>query len=44
MIWPAFKMTLRLRLPSTGLAALGLVAVLLIVGALFRRSGIPSES
>ncbi len=39
MIWPAFKMTLRLRLPSTGLAALGLVAVLLIVGALFPAVG-----
>ena len=39
MIWPAFKMTLRLRLPSTGLAALGLVAVLLLVGALFPAVG-----
>lgn len=39
MIWPAFKMTLRQRLPSTALAALGLVAVLLIVGALFPAVG-----
>jgi ABC-2 type transport system permease protein len=39
VIWPAFKMTLRLRLPSTSVAALGLVAVLLIVGALFPAIG-----
>jgi ABC-2 type transport system permease protein len=39
MSWPAFTMTLRLRLPSTGLAALGLVAVLLAVGALFPAVG-----
>jgi ABC-2 type transport system permease protein len=37
--WPAFTMTLRLRLPSTGFAALGLVAVLLAVGALFPAVG-----
>jgi ABC-2 type transport system permease protein len=35
----AFAMTLRLRLPSTGFAALGLVAVLLAVGALFPAVG-----
>jgi ABC-2 type transport system permease protein len=39
MSWPAFAMTLRLRLPSTGFAALGLVAVLLVVGALFPAVG-----
>ncbi len=39
MSWPAFTMTLRLRLPSTGFAALGLVAVLLAVGALFPAVG-----
>jgi hypothetical protein len=39
VIWPPFKMTLRLRLPSTGLTALGLIAVLLIVGALFPAVG-----
>jgi ABC-2 type transport system permease protein len=36
---PAFAMALRLRLPSTGFAALGLVAVLLAVGALFPAVG-----
>ena len=36
---PAFRMTLRLRLPSTGLAALGLVTVLLVIGALFPAVG-----
>jgi ABC-2 type transport system permease protein len=39
VIWPAFKMTLRLRLLSTALASLGLAAVLLIVGALFPAVG-----
>jgi ABC-2 type transport system permease protein len=38
-MWPAFTMTLRLRRTSTGLAAAGLVAVLLIVGALFPAVG-----
>jgi ABC-2 type transport system permease protein len=37
--WPAFKLALRLRLPSTGSAAIGLVAVLLAVGALFPAVG-----
>jgi len=37
--WPAFKMALRLRLPSTGSAAFGLIAVLLAVGALFPAVG-----
>ena len=39
MSWPVFKMALRLRLPSTGYAAIGLVAVPLIVGALFPAVG-----
>jgi len=39
MSCPAFVMTLRLRLSSTGFAALGLVAVLLAVGALFPAVG-----
>lgn len=39
MIWPAFEMTLRLRRTSTGFAALGLVAAILIVGALFPAVG-----
>jgi ABC-2 type transport system permease protein len=37
--WPAVKMTVRLRLVSTATAALGLVAVLLAVGALFPAVG-----
>ena len=39
MSWPVFKMALRLRLPSTASAAVGLVAVLLVVGALFPAVG-----
>jgi ABC-2 type transport system permease protein len=36
---PAFKLALRLRLPATGSAALALVAVLLVVGALYPAVG-----
>ena len=36
---PAFTLALRQRLPATGSAALGLVAVLLVVGALFPAVG-----
>jgi ABC-2 type transport system permease protein len=39
MSWPTLKMTLRLRLLSTGSAAFGLIAVLLAVGALFPAVG-----
>ena len=39
MSGPVFKLALRLRLRSTGAAAAGLVAVLLIVGALFPAVG-----
>lgn len=39
MSWPTFKLTLRLRLPSAGSAAIGLVAVQLAVGALFPAIG-----
>jgi ABC-2 type transport system permease protein len=37
--WPAVKMTLRLRLVSTGSVAVGLIAVLVAVGALFPAVG-----
>jgi ABC-type transport system involved in multi-copper enzyme maturation permease subunit len=37
--WPTLKMTLRLRLASTGSAAFGLIAVLVAVGALFPAVG-----
>ncbi len=39
MSWPAAWITLRLRLPSTVLAAIGLVAVMAAVGALFPAVG-----
>lgn len=39
MSGPAFKLALRLRLLTTGFAAVGLVAVLLMVGALFPTVG-----
>jgi ABC-2 type transport system permease protein len=39
MSWPAFKITLRLRLPSAISAAVGLIAVQLAVGALFPAVG-----
>lgn len=39
MTWPAFRLTLRLRLVSTGASAFGLVAVLIAVGALFPAVG-----
>jgi ABC-2 type transport system permease protein len=37
--WPAFKLELRLRLPTTASAALGLIAVMVVVGALFPAVG-----
>jgi beta-exotoxin I transport system permease protein len=37
--WPTVRMTARLRLPSAALAAFGLIAVLLAVGALFPAVG-----
>lgn len=39
MSWPVWRLTLRLRLLSTGAAAFGLVAVLIVVGALFPAVG-----
>jgi ABC-2 type transport system permease protein len=39
MSWPTFQMTVRLRVVSTASAALGLIAVLLAVGALFPAVG-----
>jgi len=37
--WPVFKLALRLRLVMTALAALGMFAVLIMVGALFPAVG-----
>ena len=39
MSWPALRITLRLRLPSTLSAAVGLIAVMAAVGALFPSVG-----
>jgi ABC-2 type transport system permease protein len=39
MSWPSLLLALRLRLPSTVSGALGLIAVLLVVGALFPSVG-----
>ena len=39
MSWPTFKLALRLRLPTIGSAALGLVLVLITVGALYPAVG-----
>ncbi len=39
MSWPSFKLTLRMRVPSTISASLGLIAMLLAVGALFPAVG-----
>ena len=39
MSWPTIRLTLRLRLPGTFVAALGLVAVIVAVGALFPAVG-----
>lgn len=39
MNWPTIRLTLRLRLTSTASAAVGLVAVMLMVGALFPAVG-----
>lgn len=39
MSWPALTMALRLRLTSTAVASAGLIAVLLVVGALFPAVG-----
>lgn len=39
MSWPTVKMTLRLRLPFAATAVFGLIAVLLVVGALFPAVG-----
>ncbi len=39
MSWPAFAMAIRLRTPSAALSAIGMVAVILMVGALFPAVG-----
>jgi ABC-2 type transport system permease protein len=39
MSWPVTRITLRLRLPGTVWAAVGLIAVMLVVGALFPAVG-----
>jgi ABC-2 type transport system permease protein len=37
--WPATRITLRLRLPATAYAGIGLIAVMIVVGALFPAVG-----